>query len=153
MFSLQVDPIISTSARSIITSSQRCLFHPSPSCLCFPSIPPFSSRNQISYSSILLFLGSLFILFFQCSTRWFTWRCSSSSSFLTHFSSPVVPIQAFGVDHILFRISNTLSCRCTSLSFHFSLFIIRSAEDVSEDSCFHSAFVILSSSFEIVISF
>ena len=39
--SLQVDPIISTSARPSISSSQRCLFHPSPSCLCFPAHPPF----------------------------------------------------------------------------------------------------------------
>ena len=35
VFSLQVDPTISTTARSSISSSQRCLFHPSPSCLCF----------------------------------------------------------------------------------------------------------------------
>ena len=45
--SLQVDPIISTSARSSISSSQRCLFHPSPSWLCFPLSHPFSSRIQI----------------------------------------------------------------------------------------------------------
>ena len=36
--SLQVDPIISTSARPSISSSQRRLFHPSPSC--FFSRPP-----------------------------------------------------------------------------------------------------------------
>ena len=52
--SLQVDPIISTSARSSISSSQRCLFHPSPSCLCF-SRPPtlflqgFRFLNQVSF--------------------------------------------------------------------------------------------------------
>ena len=65
--SLQVDPIISTSARSPLVFSQCCSFHLSPSCLCFSTPPPFSSRNQISYSSIHVIDGSLSILFFQCS--------------------------------------------------------------------------------------
>ena len=38
-----------------------------PSCLCFPALPPFSSRTQISQSCILLLMGSLSILFRQCS--------------------------------------------------------------------------------------
>ena len=54
--SFQVDPIISTSPRSFLSFLKRCLFHPSPSCLCFPFLPPFYSRNQISYSSIILLL-------------------------------------------------------------------------------------------------
>ena len=54
--SLQVDPIISTFARSILSSSQWCLFHPSPSCLCFPAHPPFFPQglgflNQASFYS------------------------------------------------------------------------------------------------------
>ena len=53
------------------------------------SCPPtlISSRIRIYYSSIILFLWSLFILFFECSTRWFSWRCSSSSSFFILFFS------------------------------------------------------------------
>ena len=67
--SLQVDPIISTSARSIITSSQRCLFHPSPSCFCF-SYPPtlifLQGLRFLNRVSILL-MWSLSIIFLQCS--------------------------------------------------------------------------------------
>ena len=45
-----------------------------------------------------------------------SWRCSRASSllFFISFSSPVDPIQAFGVDHILFPCSNAIPCRCIS---------------------------------------
>ena len=58
--SLQVDPIISTSARSSISSSQRCLFHPSPSCLCFSCPPTLFPQG-------LKFLNQLFILSLEVS--------------------------------------------------------------------------------------
>ena len=68
--SLQVDPIISTSASSPLGFSQCCSFHLSPSCLCFPAHPPLFLRglrflNQIS----ILLMGSLFILFFYVLIR------------------------------------------------------------------------------------
>ena len=43
--------------------SQWCLFHPSQVVFVFPPTDPSSSRTQISYSSILLLMGSLSILF------------------------------------------------------------------------------------------
>ena len=46
--SLQVDPIISTTARSSISSSQRCSFHLSQAAFVFTPSHPFPSRIRIS---------------------------------------------------------------------------------------------------------
>ena len=58
------------------------------------------------------------------------------------YSFPVDLTQAFGVDHILFLIQMlshaSASHNRSPLSLH-----IRSAEDISEDSCFHSSHLIL----------
>ena len=111
--SLQVDPIF-FNIRKINSSLLNGLRFIRTKCLCF-SHPPtivflegFRFLDQVS----ILFLWSLLILFFECSTRWFTWRCSSSSSFLTHFSSPVVSSQALLI--ISFPHFKAFSCRCNS---------------------------------------
>ena len=65
--SLQVDPIISTFARSNLSSSQRCSLHSSQASFVLPPSHPFLQGlgflNQVS----ILLMGSLSILFFQCS--------------------------------------------------------------------------------------
>ena len=116
--SLQVDPIISISARSITSSSQRCCLHPFQVDFVFPPSHPcflqgFRFLNQVS---ILLML-SLSILFRQYSYSLILRKILTElqvhhSSFL--LSSPVDSNQAFGVDRILFLVSNVFSCRCTS---------------------------------------
>ena len=71
------------------------------------------------------------------------------------FSSPVDSIQAFGVDHIPFSSFQMPSHAGAPYiqSFHARYSIVPECSRYLEDSCFHSAFVILSSSFEVVISF
>ena len=69
------------------------------------------------------------------------------------FSSPMVLIQAFGVDHILSSFQKFYHTGAPHNHPLFAIHLFRSAQEISEDSCFHSAFVILSSSSEIVISF
>ena len=85
-------------------------------------------------------MGSLSILFRQCSypvilKKILTELQVHHSSF--SFSSPVDLPQAFGVDHILILVQMLshagASHNCSSLSI-----LIRSAQDISEDSCFHS---------------
>ena len=89
--SLQVDPIISTSARSIITSSQRCLFHPSPSCLCFPAHPPFFLKDSdflIKHPFILVkSLRSISFMFLSGDSHEDTNGASSSSFFVSFIFS------------------------------------------------------------------
>ena len=51
------------------------------------------------------------------------------------------PIQAFGVDHILFRISMLSHAGAILNHYPLAIQLFRSAQDSSEDSCFHSAFV------------
>ena len=89
------------------------LFVPyAPSCLCFLALPPFSSRTQISQSCILLLMGSLSILFHQCSYPVILRKILTKLQ--VHHSSLVDSIQVFGVNHIPFLVSNVFSCRCTS---------------------------------------
>ena len=90
--SLQVDPIISTSVRSIISSSQRCYFFRLQVAFVF-SHPPslcFSPRIQISYPSIhLIDVKSLhpFPSMFLSGDSHEDSNGASSSSFLVLFFS------------------------------------------------------------------
>ena len=77
--------------------SQRCSFHPSQVVFVVPPTHPFSSRTQISYSSILLLMGSFSIPFpsiFLSGDSQEDANEASSSSLFTHFPSPVDSIQA-----------------------------------------------------------
>ena len=115
--SLQVDPIISTFARSILRSLQRCLLHPSQVVFVFPALPPLFFKD----SDILIKYPS-----YGCEVSpFFSRRCSYPAilrKILTelqvHYSSSLFfsggLISSFDVDHISFLISNAFSCWCTS---------------------------------------
>ena len=123
--SLQVDPIIWTSAKSSISSSQRCLFHPSPSCLCF-SRPPtlFLQGLSFLYQVSILWLWSLSILFRQCPYPVILMKIltepqvhhSSFFSFSGGFNS------SLGTEHSLFFLPNAFLMPVHLVIIHFSLF-------------------------------
>ena len=81
--SLQVDPIISTTARSITSSSQRGSFQPFQIVFVFSTLPPFvfskDSDLLMEYPSYWCEVSPFF--FVNILTRWFSRRCSTSSSF------------------------------------------------------------------------
>ena len=73
-----------------------------PSCLCFSRPPtPFSSRTQISFPTIHFIDGGLSILFLHVPTRWFSWRCSTRSSFFILFFFSGFNSN-FGIEHSIF---------------------------------------------------
>ena len=121
--SLQVGPIISTSARSSI-SFFSMLFVSSVSKLplFFPPSLPFVFLQGLRFLlqvSILL-MGSFSILFRQCSYPVILMKILMElqvrhSSF---FSSPVDLIQAFGVDHIL------SSFQCLLIPVHLIIILL-----------------------------
>ena len=131
--SLQVDPITSTSARPIIISSQRCLFHPSPSCLCF-SRPPTLFPQGLRFLYQVSFYFCEVSPFFSVNvlTRWFSRRCSTSSSFLVLFFSGGFN-SSFGIKHTPFLFFQCFSYAGAPLN-HPSLAIklFRSAQDISK---------------------
>ena len=118
----------------------------SPSCLCFPALPPFFFKDSyIFQSSIRLFMWSLSILFRQCSYP-----------VISHEDA-----QEFQVHHPpFFLLLRWIQCKLSVLIISFSLFhmlsrlevltedslnlsllaieLFRSAEDISQDLCFHS---------------
>ena len=152
--SLQVDPIISTTARSSISSSQRCLFHPSPSCLCFPALPPLFLQglrflNQVSFYSCEV--SPIFSFMFLLSDSQEDSNGASSLWFFVLLSSPVCSMQSFDGDHILFLVSNAFLMPVHLIIIHFPLFNCSGVLKISRrfvfPLCFHS------SSFEDVISF
>ena len=149
--SLQVDPIISISTRSIITSSQRCLFHPSPSCLCF-SRPPTLFPQGLRFLYQVSFYFCEVSPFFSVNvlTRWFSRRCSTSSSFLIPFSSPVDSSQDLSIISPFSRLKYLL-LTVLLIFIHFSLFYYSGVLKISRRFVF--PLCIRSSSFEIGISF
>ena len=111
--SLQVDSIISTSARSITSSSQRCCLHPFQVDFVFPTHPPFFFEDSdflINYPfyrwkslhSYLVFLMKILMELLVHHSSFFFFSSGLNSSV---------------IDHIFFLVSNTLSCRCSSFSF------------------------------------
>ena len=114
--SLQDDPIIFPIRKINSKSSQRYLFHPSPSFLCFPALPPFFFKGPdflIKYPFIhVRSLHSFQSMFLLGDYHEVGQEFQVRHSLL--FSSPVVLIQAFGVDHIPFLVSNVFPHRCTS---------------------------------------
>ena len=116
VFSLQVDPIFFNIRKINLSLLNVVCFIP-PNCLCFPAHPPLFLQgirclNQLS----ILLMGSLFILFRQCSYLVILRKILTELKFiiLCSLSSLVDSIQVFGVDHIPFIVSNTFSCRGTS---------------------------------------
>ena len=111
--------------------------------LFFPPTHLFSSRTRTSYSSILLLMRSLSILFLQCSYPVILMKILTEPQ-VHHFSFSFFSDgtnSSFRCWSYLFPHFNVFSYRCTSLSFYFSLFVIPECSRYLEDSCFHSAFV------------
>ena len=119
--------------------TQRCLFHPSQVAFVFPALPPFSFKESdvlTKYPFYSREVPSFFSI--NVLTRWFSRRCSTSSSFLVLFFSGGFN-SSFGIKHTPFLFFQCFSYAGTPLN-HPSLAIklFRSAQDISEDSCFHS---------------
>ena len=111
--SLQVDPIISISARSSISSSQRCCLHPFQVDFVFPTLPPFFFKDSDFLIKYPFYSCEFYpFLFVNVLTRWFSCRCSTSSIFSILFFSG--GFNSNFADHIFFLVSNVFSCRCTS---------------------------------------
>ena len=138
--SLQVDPIF-VNIRKINSSPLNGVHFIHPKLfLFFPPSHPFFFKDSdflIEYPFYWWEVSPFFSI--NVLTRWFSRRCSTSSSFLIPFSSPVDSSQVLLI--IFFPHFNVFSYRCTSLSFYFSLFVILECSRYLEDSCFHSAFV------------
>ena len=147
----QVDPIISTSVRSIISSSQRCLFHLSPSCLCFSSPPTlFPQGLRFLYQVSFYFCEVSPFFSVNVLTRWFSRRCSTSSSFLIPFSSPVDSSQDLSIISPFSRLKYLL-LSVLLIFIHLSLLNCSGVLKISRRFVF--PLYIRSSSFEDVPSF
>lgn len=125
-----------------------------PNCLCFPTLPPFFLQGLGFLYQVSFYLCEVspFFSFMFLPSDSHEDSDGASSYHYSFFSSLVVSIQALLI----------ISFPHFNVFFHASaphnlsplaILLFRSAQEISEDSCFHSAFVILSSSFEIVISF
>ena len=114
---------------------------------------PFSSRTQISLSSIYImiveYLHSFPSMFLSGDSHEDTNGASSSSLFA--FSCPVEPIQACGVDHIPFPRFKYLLLSVLLIFIHLSLLNCSGVLKISRRFVF--PLCIRSSSFEIGISF
>ena len=129
-----------------------------PSCLCFPALPPFlflqgfRFLNQVS----TLLIGSLSILFRQCSYPVILRKILTE--LLVHYSSSVFffggLISSFGVDHISYFCFTYLPMW---ISYRRLSYLFTSHGSYPECSRylrkFEFLFLILSSYFEVVISF
>ena len=128
----QVDPIISTSARSSISSSKRCSFHPFQIVFVFPTLPPFvflqgfRFLNQVS----ILFMWSLFILFNQCSYPVILMKMLYKFIILHYFSSLMDSIQALSI--ISFPRFKCFLMPVHLLIIHFSLFNCSEVPNISQ---------------------
>lgn len=136
--SLQVDPIISTFARSILSSLQRCLLHPTQVAFVFPPSHPFSSRTQISQPCILYWWEVSSFFSFNVLTRWFSWRCSSSLSLFVLFLLQWTKFKLSVL--IIFPSSFQVFLYVGSSLNHspFAIQLFRSAKVIPEDSGFYS---------------
>ena len=109
--------------RSFSTTARSTLSFLTGVCFIRPKLPLFS-RPPTLFLQGLRFLNHVSFYLWEVSSffsfnvliRWFPMKMLNSfkSIILRSFSSPVDLIQAFGVDHILFLVSNAFSCRCIS---------------------------------------
>ena len=145
----------SPSARSFLNFLNGvCFIRPKLSLFSRPPILFLQGLRFLDHVS-LLFVRSLFICFFQCSYPVILKKILtepqvyhySFSFFSGGFNSSFVDHIPFSSFQMLFHAGAPLNNPLLAIQ------LFRSAKDISEDSCFHSAFVILSSSFEILISF
>ena len=122
-----------------------------PSCLCFSAHPPLFFKDSdflVKYPSI--HVKSLHS-FPSCSYPVILMKILTELQIRHSFSSSVVSSQALLIIPFLISMLSHAGAPLNHPLLAIQLF--RSAQEISQDSCFHSAFVILSSSFEIVISF
>ena len=128
--SLQVDPIISTSASStqvfstafVSSISKLSFFFPPCLPFCFFEDPDFFIGYPFNSCEVTPFF------FVNILTRWFSRRCSTSSPFL----SLLRWIQVKFCWSYLFPHFNVFSYRCSSYSFTSRYLLFRSAQDISK---------------------
>jgi hypothetical protein len=143
--SLRDDPIILPIRKFNSQFSHRCLFHLFQVAFVFPALPPFFFKDSdflTKYPSYGCEVSSFFPSMFLSGVS--SWRCSgvSSSSFF-HSSfffllrwiqcKLLVLIISLSSFHMLFHASAPLNHSPPAIH------LFRSAEDISEESCFHSA--------------
>ena len=138
-------PSFSPSTRSILSFLNGvCFVHPKLS-LFFPALPHFFFKDSdflIMYPFICGKSLHSFLSMFLSGD--FPWRCStvSSSSSFVVVSSPVDPIQA---TVLIIALSSFQMLSHAGISLNHSplaIQLFRSAEDISEDSCIHSASIL-----------
>ena len=139
--SFQVDPIISTFARSILSSLQRCLLHPTQVAFVFPP----SHRCFFKDSDFLIMYpfidGKSLLLFFQCSYPVISHEDTNGASSLLFFVLFLLRWTQvkLSVLIVFFSSFQMLSHVGASLNHPpLAIHVIWSAEDISEDSHFHS---------------
>ena len=122
--SLQVDPIISTSARSSISSPQRCCFIRLQVAFVFPTLPPFCFLQGLRFLlqvSILL-MGSFSILFRQCSYPVILMKILTELQ--VRHSSLILLLRwiqfKLCIEHSLFFLSNAFLMPVHLIIIHFS---------------------------------
>ena len=137
--SLQVDPIIPISARSITSSSQWCCLHPSSSCLCF-SRPPtlflqgFRFLNHVSF--YLWEFSSAFSFNVLPGVSYEDAKGASSLSLFTRFLLRWIQFKLSW--SYPFLISNVSHASALLNHSPLAIHLFRSVEDILEESCFHS---------------
>ena len=123
--------------------SQLCLFHPSQGAFVFPALPPFSFKESdvvTKYPFYSREVPSFFSI--NVLTRWFSWRCSSSLLFFVLFLLRWTQVK-LSVLIIAFSSFQMLSHAGISLNHSpLAIQLFWSAEDISKDSCFHSASIL-----------
>ena len=127
-----------------LKSSQRCLFHPSQAA--FVSCPPtlflqgFRFLNQLS--TLMMEVSPFFSFMFLPGDSHEDSNGASSSSLFTHFLLRWIQIKLWCSSYPLFS-SFQIPSHAGAPHIHSFLAIqlFRSAKDISEDSCLHSAFV------------
>ena len=111
----------------VVEKSDDCLFHSSQVVFVFPTIPPFFFSEPENLRWNIHFIHVMFLLSFPSMflSGDLSWRCSraSSSSFFCSQILPVDVIQDFGVDLILFLISQCFLIPVHQLIILLLLFI------------------------------
>ena len=117
-----------------------------PSCLCFPAFPPFFFKDSdflIMYPSYGCEVSPFFSI--NVLTWWFSGRCSGSFKFIILHSRILFRWIQLKLSVLIIALSSFQMLSQAGISLNHSplaIQLFRSAEDISEDSCFHSASIL-----------
>ena len=123
------------------------MFIPSaPSCLCFPALPPSFFKDSdflIMYPSYGCEVSPFFSI--NVLIWWFLGRCSGSFKFIILHSRILFRRIQLKLSVLIIALSSFQMLSHAGISLNHSplaIQLFRSAEDISEDSCFHSASIL-----------